>query len=187
MNTQTVEEQVAAFDEVLLLTLFDIILQISQELLKQTDLLDPKTQALHRLFLSYLREYQRAKKSALHSPEGTESSPGRKTRNTGENKKTSDQKGQNPSQQEQNPPEAKSSREKKTAKKSQNAVPEREMLNRLKNTPSGLLMKPFDAPPDTFLSRLSDIVSRKVILEGRMKGFGKETDGQIKIAHPERK
>lgn len=136
MNTQTVEEQVAAFDEVLLLTLFDIILQISQELLKQTDLLDPKTQALHRLFLSYLREYQRAKKSALPSPEGTETSPGKKNKNTGGNGSTGKAKAPEKTQD--------------ATEKARHRISEREMLLLIKNnTPPGLLMKPFDAPPET--------------------------------------
>ena len=114
MSSQTMEEQISAFDEVLLLTLFDIILQISRELLKQTDLLDPKTSPCTGFCLSYLR-VSAGEKSALHSPEGTESSPGGKPEIQAKTKDIRS-KGQNPSQQEQNPPEAKSSRRKRQRK-----------------------------------------------------------------------
>ena len=82
MNTQTVEEQVAAFDEVLLLTLFDIILQISRELLKQTDLLDPKTGTAPAFPLLPARVPAGEKERSAFSRRNGDS-PGKKNKNTG--------------------------------------------------------------------------------------------------------
>lgn len=97
-----------------------MIHQISEQLLIQKDLLDPKVQALHRLHLSYLREFQKMKKSlagealstALHPENGEVVTPEENT-------------------------------VQKEIKKSPSPV-QSDWFHRLNEVPSGLLMKPLD-------------------------------------------
>ncbi|MGI6458050.1 MAG: hypothetical protein ACOX5R_20860 [bacterium] len=52
-------EQLEEFDAFLFQFLCNMIKKLGEELFNQNDLLDPKVQSLHRLYLSYLREYKR--------------------------------------------------------------------------------------------------------------------------------
>jgi hypothetical protein len=151
MFSQTLQDQLSTFEETLLLSLFSIINQISRELLNQTDLLNPKTQALHRLYLSYLREFQRVKKHVLPpAPDISRSKP--RTARASESKVSATKLPDSKPSEPQSSPELKASESKASESKAlsvNQSPPKRisaaEMQRKIREVPPGLLMHPF--PP----------------------------------------
>ncbi|MGI6456306.1 MAG: hypothetical protein ACOX5R_11900 [bacterium] len=62
-------EQLEEFDTFLFQFLCNMIKKLGEELFSQSDLLDPKVQSLHRLYLSYLREYKQMREKLQQKAE----------------------------------------------------------------------------------------------------------------------
>ncbi|MGI6456590.1 MAG: hypothetical protein ACOX5R_13365 [bacterium] len=83
-------EQLEEFDAFLFQFLCNMIKKLGEELFNQNDLLDPKVQSLHRLYLSYLREYkqmqeklqQKAEEEAQNESEGNKPDTSAKSDNS---------------------------------------------------------------------------------------------------------